>query len=189
MTMVMSGFRLRGEVAGVQASFALGEGDNVVGSRLEGEVVVAERGVSRRHALLRVRAGRVEVEDLASKNGTFVNGERVRTMAVRVGDELRFGSVALVLEEVASGDADLAVRLETPRPEGGGAATTQGETARGDRVDSTWVAAIEMAAQYLPRSLCKAGPALRAFVGATGLAAAPPPLTAARSGEDPTPPT
>lgn len=168
--MVMSSLRLRGEVAGVQASFALGEGDNVVGSRLEGEVVLAERGVSRRHALVRVRAGRVEVEDLSSKNGTFVNGERVRTAAVQVGDELRFGSVALVLEEVASGDADLAVRLETPRPEGGGAATTQGETVRGDRVDGVWLAAIEMTAQCLQRPLCKAGPALRAFIGATGLA-------------------
>jgi transcriptional regulator with AAA-type ATPase domain/pSer/pThr/pTyr-binding forkhead associated (FHA) protein len=167
--MVMSSFRLRGEVAGVQGSFALGEGDNVIGSRLEGEVVLAERGVSRRHALLRVRAGRVEVEDLSSKNGTFVNGERVRTMCVRVGDELRFGSVTLVLEEVASGDADLAVRLETPPPEGGGAATTQGETAKVDRVDGTWVAAIEKAAQCLPRPVCKAGPALRALISATGL--------------------
>jgi MoxR-like ATPase len=126
--------------------------------------------VSRRHALLRVRDGRVEVEDLSSKNGTFVNGERVRTTSVRVGDELRFGSVALVLEEVASGDADLAVRLETPPPEGGGAATTQGETAKVDRVDGTWLSAIEKAAQCLPRPVCKAGPALRALIGATGLA-------------------
>jgi pSer/pThr/pTyr-binding forkhead associated (FHA) protein len=81
-------------VGGVPASFALGEGDNLVGSRLESEVVLAERGVSRRHALVRVRAGGIEVEDLGSKNGTWRGETRLGARTTLAdGDELRIGAV------------------------------------------------------------------------------------------------
>jgi transcriptional regulator with AAA-type ATPase domain len=164
--MAMSAYRLRGEVGGVVASFSLAEGDNLVGSRLDSQVALNERGVSRRHALLRVRAGRVHVEDLGSKNGTRVNGEPIREGAVCVGDELRFGSVALRLEEVASGDADLAVRLDGTTPPDNGAPTTQAEAVPEDRMSGAWLAAIEKAVAHLPRSVVDPGPALRALVAA-----------------------
>ena len=54
--------------------------------------------VSGRHARLTRSGGRVWVEDLASSNGTFVNGERVNgSVEVRAGDLIGLGSYSLIL--------------------------------------------------------------------------------------------
>jgi pSer/pThr/pTyr-binding forkhead associated (FHA) protein len=55
--------------------------------------------VSRRHCVLRLKDGFVTVEDLASVNGTFLNGELVEgTVVVRPGDRLEVGPVTFVVE-------------------------------------------------------------------------------------------
>lgn len=59
------------------------------------DVVVEHFGqVSRQHAEVVVEADRLEIRDLRSSNGTFVNGRRVGPMAepFRLTDEIRFGS-------------------------------------------------------------------------------------------------
>lgn len=60
-----------------------------------------DAGVSRRHALIVPRAGSFAVEDLASANGTFINGKRLQPQTptpVRSGDELKFGTLILRFE-------------------------------------------------------------------------------------------
>jgi hypothetical protein len=55
-----------------------------------------EKGVSRFHAMLHRHDERVFIEDLASSNGTWLNGKRLearRTHPVRSGDYLRFGQL------------------------------------------------------------------------------------------------
>jgi pSer/pThr/pTyr-binding forkhead associated (FHA) protein len=62
-----------------------------------------EKGVSRRHARLKARRGAIVVEDLASINGTFVNGRRLIPYlpeVVRDGDQLQIGNIAIDLEVV-----------------------------------------------------------------------------------------
>jgi pSer/pThr/pTyr-binding forkhead associated (FHA) protein len=55
--------------------------------------------VSRHHCLLRVRGDEVVLLDLGSSNGTFVNGQRVRSQtALHSGDELRVGDYRFVVE-------------------------------------------------------------------------------------------
>ena len=54
-------------------------------------VWIDSSAVSRRHARLRPDGNRVVVEDLGSKNGTWVNGAQVT--GVVDGDEIRFGTV------------------------------------------------------------------------------------------------
>jgi hypothetical protein len=67
--------------------------------RQEGDLVVEDPEVSRRHAVLRRSGGSVVVEDLDSTNGTFVNGERIRTpMSVGPGDQVRVGRTTLEIE-------------------------------------------------------------------------------------------
>lgn len=68
------------------------------------DVTIDDRTVSRLHASIeRVNGGWV-VEDLGSTNGTYVNGERVRSpKALHDGDELRLGSTRLVFRAVAGG--------------------------------------------------------------------------------------
>ncbi|MBZ0278781.1 MAG: FHA domain-containing protein [Anaerolineae bacterium] len=57
-------------------------------------------GVSRRHAALRLHDRRLDVSDLGSSNGTFLNGQRLEAhqpYQVRDGDELRLGQMVLKL--------------------------------------------------------------------------------------------
>ena len=50
-------------------------------------------GVSRMHARIAlIRSNRWSIEDLNSRNGTFVNGEQVKRAYVRVGDRLQIGA-------------------------------------------------------------------------------------------------
>ena len=54
--------------------------------------------VSRVHCRLTVLPdGRLEVRDLQSTNGTYVNGTRVDTAPLRDGDRLRLGRVELLV--------------------------------------------------------------------------------------------
>lgn len=77
--------------------YPLAKDESTVGSDEGNALVMAERGVSRRHAVIRRRANRYELADLNSTNGTFINGERVRAPVIlKDGDELRFGPARFV---------------------------------------------------------------------------------------------
>jgi transcriptional regulator with AAA-type ATPase domain len=106
-----SRLRLRGQVGGEEATFLLSPGDNPVGSSGANAVVLPVRGVSRRHACLRADRDGLVVEDLDSKNGTFVNGRPVRCSPVCPGDEVGFGPARLRVEPLAAGDVELAIDL------------------------------------------------------------------------------
>ncbi|HLX60825.1 MAG TPA: HD domain-containing phosphohydrolase [Planctomycetota bacterium] len=66
-------------------------------------VQVIDRGVSREHAKV-VRLGEmVFLHDLGSRNGSFVNGERVKEELLREGDVIRVGATQLVFESLRTG--------------------------------------------------------------------------------------
>jgi DNA-binding winged helix-turn-helix (wHTH) protein len=69
-------------------------GENILG-RDDGGIRIDSPTVSRRHARISISGGEALLEDLGSKNGTFLRGVRVLTAAVRLtdGDEVRTGSV------------------------------------------------------------------------------------------------
>ena len=67
--------------------------------------------VSRQHAVLRPVEDAVEVRDLDSKNGVYVNERRVSAATLALGDEVRFGPVALRLEAIDERDVELALPL------------------------------------------------------------------------------
>jgi pSer/pThr/pTyr-binding forkhead associated (FHA) protein len=68
------------------------EGEVIVGRGAELPVVLAEDMVSRKHARLLIQGEQIRIEDLGSTNGTFVNGERVKTAEVHVGDRILIGT-------------------------------------------------------------------------------------------------
>jgi len=55
----------------------LGNGQTRIGRALDNEAVIEGDGVSRYHARLTLEAGIARLEDLGSKNGTMVNGQRI----------------------------------------------------------------------------------------------------------------
>ena len=75
---------------------ALAEGDHIVGREADADVVLDSSSVSRRHARIRVGPASVALEDLGSKNGSFVRNERVvGTVTLADGDEIRIGALTL----------------------------------------------------------------------------------------------
>ena len=85
---------------------ALREGENLLGRLDEGVAWLESPTVSRRHARIVVADGQATLEDLGSKNGTFVKGERVTAGRVLAdGDEILLGRVHAtfrVLPQVAT---------------------------------------------------------------------------------------
>ena len=70
-------------------------GENIIG-RTEGDIQIDSPTVSRRHARITISAGDAVLEDLGSKNGTFVRGEPLSAPAALTdGEEIRTGSVVL----------------------------------------------------------------------------------------------
>jgi DNA-binding winged helix-turn-helix (wHTH) protein len=73
-------------------SLPLGEGENLLGREEHLATRVDGPGVSRRHARILVQGGRATLEDLESKNGTFLDGERVSApRALQDGALIRLG--------------------------------------------------------------------------------------------------
>lgn len=68
-----------------------------IGRAADADVVVADPLVSRHHARLAGRGGRLVLTDLGSTNGTRVNGEAVREAVVGPGDRVEIGATRLVL--------------------------------------------------------------------------------------------
>ncbi len=80
--------------------FALSNSDVAVGSDRANDIMLTGAGISRRHAVLRLRDGRYFLDDLDSTNGSFINGSRVRgPTALDDGDRVRFGGAAFVFRD------------------------------------------------------------------------------------------
>jgi pSer/pThr/pTyr-binding forkhead associated (FHA) protein len=75
--------------------------NDVLLGRENADVVVADTEVSRQHALIRLTTSAVEIEDLGSRNGTWVNGERLaQSRVLQPGDSIRVGQTSLRFEAV-----------------------------------------------------------------------------------------
>jgi pSer/pThr/pTyr-binding forkhead associated (FHA) protein len=75
----------------------------VIGRSTDLDMVLVDEMVSRRHAKLVLKGNHVELSDLGSTNGVFVNGERVKQASVAVGDRILVGSNILRVVELDSG--------------------------------------------------------------------------------------
>jgi DNA-binding winged helix-turn-helix (wHTH) protein len=72
------------------------EGDNIIGRAPDASVWLEAPGVSRHHACIRLTGGQATIEDLGSKNGTYVGGERLTAPVVLAdGDQIRISSVVM----------------------------------------------------------------------------------------------
>jgi DNA-binding NtrC family response regulator len=72
----------------------------VVGSDRSADVVVRDRSVSKRHCVLAHVGGRIAVQDLGSRNGTYLGGGRVQEAWCAEGATLTIGRATLVCGSV-----------------------------------------------------------------------------------------
>lgn len=81
-----------------------GDGPFTLGRQSACEITVQHGDVSRQHARLRRSGDGYAIEDLASTNGTFVNGRRIESeTSVRAGDRIELGTMTLTFCEVEGG--------------------------------------------------------------------------------------
>lgn len=100
------------------------------------EIVLDDDLVSRRHAAIEVTASGLEIADLGSRNGTFINGEPLAAAhALHPGDTVQMGGVRLRVElpapaAVTKPTPVMRGDVPAPEPHPPGVGTSQGSAAR-----------------------------------------------------------
>ena len=91
------------------------DGEVFIGRDPGSDIALHDHEVSRRHCRLLARGDRMIVSDLDSRNGIWLNGQRVRESALADGDELHLGRTVLRVEAPAAGKppAPSAVSLDS----------------------------------------------------------------------------
>lgn len=81
-----------------ESVYHLKVGLNTIGRMPDNDVAILDSSISRRHCAIVIHASRgCELYDTASKNGTFVNGQRISSPTLlRAGDEIRLCDRQLV---------------------------------------------------------------------------------------------
>ena len=85
-----------------EGDVSLQRGENVLGRDTHAGVCLRATTVSKRHARIVISDAGVTIEDLGSKNGTFVEGVRIDgPVALRDGDEIRLGGQRVTFRTLA----------------------------------------------------------------------------------------
>ncbi len=90
-----------------RATHELNDERITIGRTPDNLVQIDDPSVSARHAQLLLVGERYQIKDLASTNGTRVNGETIVEIFLRVGDRVRFGKVEARYESDMTGQASL----------------------------------------------------------------------------------
>jgi pSer/pThr/pTyr-binding forkhead associated (FHA) protein len=88
-------------VSGPNAGQTVDVEQEIVIGREDTDLTIDDDEMSRRHAVVRRHANRLQVEDLGSTNGTFVDGTRIAEPTLLGGGaEIKVGTTVLVVEGV-----------------------------------------------------------------------------------------
>lgn len=97
--MALPKFVLRG-VSGVYfgKTFPL-RGKTSLGRHSDNDIFVNVDGISRKHAVITVTGDGLELEDMGSSNGTFLNGKEVNEkMDLKIGDEIKLDNIRFLIQ-------------------------------------------------------------------------------------------
>ena len=96
----------------------IAEGETILGRDPLAGLRVPSESVSRRHARLMIAGAGATIEDLGSKNGTYVRGKRIAASTpLEDGDSLRLGSVTFTFR-VASEEKSTMTEVGAPSSNG-----------------------------------------------------------------------
>ena len=111
----------------------LGGREFVIGRAEDCHLRPNSESISRRHCTIHVAESEVSIEDLGSRNGSLVNGERVKgTQVLRNGDQLQIGPLAFQVV-LASGSPE---KVATKRVDAGAPTSSANDTELGTRTSS-----------------------------------------------------
>jgi pSer/pThr/pTyr-binding forkhead associated (FHA) protein len=105
-----SGFALRfisGKYQGADVPL-LADKELIIGRSGDLDMVLLEDMVSRKHAKISTTGGQINIQDLGSTNGTFVNGEKVKKHRLKEGDRILIGTSIIKMIPQGESSVDLA---------------------------------------------------------------------------------
>jgi pSer/pThr/pTyr-binding forkhead associated (FHA) protein len=97
--LLVSGPGAPGGQGSEQHTYELQTPVTLLGRGTDCDLRLVDPGVSRHHAELRVENGQVVLVDLSSTNGTFVNGQPVRRVALTDGTQVSLGRTTLIFRQ------------------------------------------------------------------------------------------
>lgn len=90
---------------GAGAAFRLREGTQLVGRDKNCEILLMDKSVSREHARVTVTNGCVHIEDLSSRNGTFIENHQIGEGVLVPEQGIMFGQLAFQLKVIPPEEA------------------------------------------------------------------------------------
>lgn len=124
---------------GVRKEIPVGDKPLVIGRGTDADVRIPLDEISRTHCEITRTGGKVIVKDLASRNGTFVNDQKIAQATVKPGDHIRAGSIVFTVQIDGQPKEILPVAAKPAAPANGsggkpapasGAVQTSGKTAK-----------------------------------------------------------
>src|SRR6202163_4475052 len=98
-------------------------GDQIsIGREPSNDISVVDAGVSRKHCVILQEGGELKIQDLNSRNSTFVNGVPVTERLLVSGDEIKVGNslfLFVVPEAEAGRDASTSIEFDKQDTSGG----------------------------------------------------------------------
>lgn len=85
------------KVDGERRDFSIEEPRTILGRDVNVNLRIPLPSVSRRHCEIEIENGQILLRDLGSRNGTFLNNNRVETDVIKPGDRLTIGPVVLTV--------------------------------------------------------------------------------------------
>lgn len=81
-----------------EKTFALKDGENLIGRDSANTVQVVSEEASRNHAKITITGDKADIEDLKSANGTLVNDKEISKAHLNHGDKIRIAGQAMRFE-------------------------------------------------------------------------------------------
>jgi len=83
---------------GSQKAFSLPDSTTVIGRRHDCDLCIPLKTVSRKHCQLIQNKEVINIRDLGSRSGTFLNGKRIKEATLKAGDYIRVGPLIFLLQ-------------------------------------------------------------------------------------------
>jgi len=101
---------------GSQKAFSLPSDTTVIGRRHDCDLCIPLMVVSKRHCQLNQNKEAVKIRDLDSRNGTFLNGKRIKETTVQPGDYIKIGPLTFLLQIDGEPEKIVPPKRAKPKP-------------------------------------------------------------------------
>jgi len=101
---------------GSQKAFSLPSDNTIIGRRHDCDLCIPLMVVSKRHCQLNQNKEAVKVRDLDSRNGTFLNGKRIKETTVQAGDYIKIGPLTFLLQIDGEPEKIVPPKRAKPKP-------------------------------------------------------------------------